>query len=137
MQVDTGSPVCVIAEENYRRKAHFLAKLEPTDKTLYCYTGKRPLLGVLKLVVNNPTGETEGELYVTVFPLIPLWSHHPDSWTEQRHLCAGGQFRSGSSDKAEEGTSATCSNVEGQLRLKIASCNLSGGYERNSQWTMD
>ncbi|XP_037507733.1 uncharacterized protein K02A2.6-like [Rhipicephalus sanguineus] len=65
MQVDTGSPVCVIAEETYRRRAHFWPKLEPTDKTLYCYTGKLPLLGVLKLVVNNPTGETEGELYVT------------------------------------------------------------------------
>lgn len=65
MQVDTGSPVCVIAEETYRRRAHFWPKLEPTDKTLYCYTGKLPLSGVFKLVVNNPTGETEGELYVT------------------------------------------------------------------------
>ncbi|XP_077506996.1 uncharacterized protein LOC144116162 [Amblyomma americanum] len=45
MQVDTGSPVCIIPEEIYYFHAKQWPALKPTNKELHCYLGKLPISG--------------------------------------------------------------------------------------------
>ncbi|XP_075534013.1 uncharacterized protein LOC142567699 [Dermacentor variabilis] len=51
MEVDTGSPVCVIPRELYYKHREQWPKLKPSSLNLSCYTGRLPVLGELALQV--------------------------------------------------------------------------------------
>ncbi|XP_077507861.1 uncharacterized protein LOC144118977 [Amblyomma americanum] len=49
MEVDTGSPVCVIARQVFDRHCKHWPNLKPSHLKLSCYAGRLPVLGELKL----------------------------------------------------------------------------------------
>ncbi|XP_072144205.1 uncharacterized protein [Dermacentor andersoni] len=51
MEVDTGSPVCVIPRQLYYKHREQWPKLKPAGLNLSCYTGRLPVLGELALQV--------------------------------------------------------------------------------------
>lgn len=52
MDVDTGSPVCVIPKSIYERYCHQWPQLQRSELQLSCYLGRLPLLGVLEMPVS-------------------------------------------------------------------------------------
>lgn len=64
MQIDTGSPVCIISEDTYRTHANQWPKLEKTGRELRCYLGQLPVCGVLNMTVEHQGRQMAAELFV-------------------------------------------------------------------------
>lgn len=64
MDVDTGSPVCVIPRATYKAHRHQWPKLQEPKIKLACYLGKLPVLGVLSMRVCHKSAEVDCNLIV-------------------------------------------------------------------------
>ncbi|XP_040075110.1 uncharacterized protein LOC120847426 [Ixodes scapularis] len=64
MQVDTGSPVCMISRDTYSKNDKVWPPLQETIKELHCYLGKLPVLGVLAMPVRYGNKQVQGQLYI-------------------------------------------------------------------------
>lgn len=68
MQMDTGSPVCIVSEETYQLHAKQWPALKPTNRELHCYLGKLPVSGVLHTTAQHQNYRATAELYVVQCP---------------------------------------------------------------------
>ncbi|XP_040360123.1 uncharacterized protein K02A2.6-like [Ixodes scapularis] len=64
MEVDTGSPVCVISRDVYDRHCHGWPKMERSRLKLSCYLGKLPVAGKLTLAVKYCDQEVTATLTI-------------------------------------------------------------------------
>ncbi|XP_049271651.1 uncharacterized protein K02A2.6-like [Rhipicephalus sanguineus] len=64
MEVDTGSPVCVIPRQLYEKHRDQWPKLRPSSVKLSCYSGRLPVLGELALSVSHKGATVECALTV-------------------------------------------------------------------------
>ncbi|XP_049267747.1 uncharacterized protein LOC119378660 [Rhipicephalus sanguineus] len=64
MEVDTGSPVCVIPHQLYEKHRDQWPKLRPSSVKLSCYSGRLPVLGELALSVSHKGATVECALTV-------------------------------------------------------------------------
>ncbi|KAH7970550.1 hypothetical protein HPB49_010388 [Dermacentor silvarum] len=62
MQMDTGSPVCIVSEETYRLHAKQWPALKPTNRELRCYLRKLPVSGVLLMTAQPQNYRATAEL---------------------------------------------------------------------------
>ncbi|XP_037528470.1 uncharacterized protein LOC119405702 [Rhipicephalus sanguineus] len=68
MEVDTGSPVCVISRQLFEKHRKCWPKLKPSHVKLSCYSGRLPVMGELQLCVRYRDTSVDCSLVVLDCP---------------------------------------------------------------------